>query len=485
MRPDLNTVTLAGGTTRRSTLSALALRISVSSIGFGTGAFGAVYPWAYWPLAATCAIAGVLGLLCRDSRTRGVLPPTFAAALAAIAGAIVLQLVPFPTGTVEKLSPNTTEVLAAFDLAFSAGLVTRHSLSIEPRLTATGFALFCAFAILLAGVSRALSVHGCRKTVGALTVFGVVLALIGIIQKPLFRGEIYGFWTTVMGGNPFGPFVNKNHFAGWMLMALPLTLGLLGDGLSNAMRGVKPNGRDRFLWLSSSDANRLILVAAAAMVMALALVLTMSRSGISALALLVVVTTIFFVYHQQSTTSRAAGLTYLLLLVVLIVWRVGPGAIVTHFSGADWGELNERRGAWADAWRVAQAFPVTGTGLNTYGVASLFYQKHDLLYHYAQAHNDYLQLAAEGGLLLAGPFAVCVLTFATAVRKRFREETSTTAYWLRAGAVTGLLAIALQETVEFSLQMPANAALFAVVCGIALHKAPGSVGRRKRGAPLQ
>ena len=30
-----------------------------------------------------------------------------------------------------------------------------------------------------------------------------------------------------MGGSPFGPFVNKNHFAGWMLMALPLTIGLL------------------------------------------------------------------------------------------------------------------------------------------------------------------------------------------------------------------------------------------------------------------
>ena len=46
------------------------------------------------------------------------------------------------------------------------------------------------------------------------------------------------------------------------------------------------------------------------------------------------------------------------------------------------------------------------------------------------------------------------------------------AYWLRVGAVTGLVAIALQETVEFSLQMPGNAALCATLCGIALHRAP-------------
>src|SRR4029077_10276375 len=116
-------------------------------------------------------------------------------------------------------------------------------------------------------------------------------------------------------------------------------------------------------------------------------------------------------------------------------------------------------------------------GLNTYGVATLFYQQHDLAQYYAQAHNDYLQLAAEGGLLLLVPAAACVVAFITAVRRRFKEETSTSGYWVRVGAVTGLAAIALQETVEFSLQMPGNAVLFAVLCGIALHDSnpPGAL----------
>jgi hypothetical protein len=64
-------------------------------------------------------------------------------------------------------------------------------------------------------------------------------------------------------------------------------------------------------------------------------------------------------------------------------------------------------------------------------------------------------------------------TFAAAVRRRFNDETSATTYWIRVGAVTGLTAIALQETVDFSLQMPGNAALFATLCGIALHATPG------------
>jgi O-antigen ligase len=110
--------------------------------------------------------------------------------------------------------------------------------------------------------------------------------------------------------------------------------------------------------------------------------------------------------------------------------------------------------------------------VNTYGTATVLYQQHDRTRRYTEAHNDYLQLAAEGGLLLTVPAAICVIAFAVAVRRRFADETSAMSYWLRVGAVTGIASIALQETVEFSLQMPGNAALFAVLCGIALHRAP-------------
>src|SRR5204863_9327855 len=128
--------------------------------------------------------------------------------------------------------------------------------------------------------------------------------------------------------------------------------------------------------------------------------------------------------------------------------------------------------AWRDAATVASDFRTTGTGLNTYGVATLFYERGNSPMHFAEAHNDYLQLAAEGGLLLIVPATLCISVFVLAVRRRFAEETSTSGYWLRVGALTGISAIALQEMVDFSLQMPGNAALFAVLCGMALHRAP-------------
>ena len=80
--------------------------------------------------------------------------------------------------------------------------------------------------MLLLGLTRIFAIdHAPPHSSRRLTIVGVVLALAGIVQKPLYAGRVLGFWEPEAGGSPFGPFVNKNHFAGWMLMALPLTLG--------------------------------------------------------------------------------------------------------------------------------------------------------------------------------------------------------------------------------------------------------------------
>jgi O-antigen ligase len=116
---------------------------------------------------------------------------------------------------------------------------------------------------------------------------------------------------------------------------------------------------------------------------------------------------------------------------------------------------------------------MTGTGLNTFGAAMFQYQTAFRDQHVQEAHNDYLQLAAEGGLLLGVPITATLILFVRAVGRRFRaRKDDTRGYWIRVGAVVGLMAIALQSIVEFSLQMPGNAALFVVLAAIALHRAP-------------
>jgi O-antigen ligase len=93
--------------------------------------------------------------------------------------------------------------------------------------------------------------------------------------------------------------------------------------------------------------------------------------------------------------------------------------------------------------------------------------------HYAQAHNDYLQILAEGGWVFAIPAVACIAVAAIEIRRRFREgRDGPENYWLRVGAVAGLLAISVQEIAEFSLQMPAIFALFCVNAAVAVRPRP-------------
>ena len=116
----------------------------------------------------------------------------------------------------------------------------------------------------------------------------------------------------------------------------------------------------------------------------------MSRSGIG--ALVVALGTIATVaIKRQAVRGRAVAIAFVVMLLVIITARVGADQIADRFATANWRELNDRRGPWSDAWTVIARFPIAGSGLNTYGVAMLFYQRHELTYFFAQAHNDYLQ----------------------------------------------------------------------------------------------
>jgi O-antigen ligase len=206
--------------------------------------------------------------------------------------------------------------------------------------------------------------------------------------------------------------------------------------------------------------------------MGFALTLTLSRSGISCFLLAMMLSAFHVLRRQTSTTKGRLLGTYLVLVFVAAVAWVGIDAIGARFAEVDW-KLGGRAGAWGDAWRIHQAFPWFGTGLNTYGSATLLLQEFEkATAHYVEAHNDYLQLLVEGGWLVAVPALVLVILFAREVRRRFREgRDDRTGYWIRLGAVTGLVAIAFQEIVEFSLQMPGNAAFFTVLCAVAVRRA--------------
>ena len=297
----------------------------------------------------------------------------------------------------------------------------------------------------------------------------------GIIQSGLYSRDpnpvlkVYGFWETInKDTSPFGPFVNRNHFAGWMLLALPVAIGYFVALVSRGMRGVRPTFRDRVLWFSSPDASRVVLVGLAVLVMGLSLVVTLSRSGTTCFLIALAISGWFVVRRQSAGSRRHVSLVYVGAVALFSLGWVGLDVVMARFANAP-VDFWSRFDIWKDAWTIFRDFPWLGTGLNTFGTATALYQPASRASHSVEAHNDYVQLLSEGGLVLALIVVAAVFLLGREIGRRFRENADdTTTYWVRVGATTGLVAIAFQEIVEFSLQMPGIATLFAIVAAIAI-----------------
>ena len=363
------------------------------------------------------------------------------------------------------------------------GAWNRTALSLDPLSTATSAVGIASLTLLFIGCARRFESAGVGDITRGVMVVGVVLALAGIASKPTTSGTIYGFWKPRFGIAGFGPFVNPNHFAGWMMMALPIVLVYFLASVSKAMRGVQSDWRSRVLWFSSTDANTLLLVGLSAILMGSALVLTFSRAGIACLALSLLLSGWFTSRRQAAGARRSLALAYVVLVALVGVSRAGVDAVAREFGATSWALGDGRVAAWEQGLNIISDFTLTGTGMNTYGIATQLYAP-DTGERFIHAFNDYIQLFAEGGLLVGLPLLVAASVFARDVARRFRlDEDDETTRWIRTGAVTGLAAIALQEVVDYSLQMPGNMVMFTVLCAIAVHHPRGTRRTRSRAVP--
>lgn len=453
-------------------------------IAWGALSFGAVYPWAFTPLYIGCAVVGLLSLL--SSRRPAGVDGWLLAALALVALAIAAQLIPLPADWLQRISPETDTVLRQLRLGYPAA-VSAHPLSINPPETRVALCATLALGLLLGGLLLGLTRDEAHRLVTLVSVLGVVLAVIAIVQSAMWNGKIYGFWTPIRGGMPFGPFVNRNHFAGWMLMGIPLVFAYFCGRVARGMRGVKPGLRNRVMWLSSAEASDTMLIGFSVLVMAVGLAMSLSRSGVIGLLAAAGITGFVIARRQMSGAGRVVVATFVSLLLLVAIGWTGVERFSSRFSDPDMATLGNRIGVWEDAWRIAQRFPWTGTGLNTFGDATVIYQTTNLELHYNEAHNDYLQLMAEGGALVFIPAVLAAVALVRMIRSRFRVVSlDSSDYWIRVGAVGGILAIGLQSLTEFSLQMPGNAVLFVVLLALAARRTSAGLAapERRRSADM-
>jgi O-antigen ligase len=449
--------------------------IVAALVAWGALAFGAVHDWAVAPLAA-----GGVAVAAWQWRPRRAVTAVGGASLLVLT-AITLQLVPLGTATLSAISPAAAQFLSIFDIGFANGVADRHALSIDPRLTARTLG-YVAVTMLWVGACASALQRGAsvRRLARNVAIIGVVLAVIGLAQKATFNGKLLWFWTPeYFASNSFGPFVNRNHFAGWMMLALSLTLGLAAGYAARAGVGGRASWRDRLLWLGTPAASPVLVSFAASLVMGCALIWTMSRSGILAAGCAVTVLTAAVALRAGGGVQRALAVGYAVaMMAVVVVWR-GADALFSLYGNT--GTFQWRLQLWRDTLPAVREFWVTGAGLNTYGQLMLVHPRTDMTVQPLQAHNDYLQLAVEGGVLVGVPVLVLAFVLIRRIVRACRMPQDPLTWWVRLGAVAGLCGMAVQEISEFSLQLPGVAVLFGVVLALAMHEPAPAVIRQPSG----
>lgn len=430
---------------------ALAATVTLTSLPYGS-----VEPWwigifetAVFLLGILWALEGALGGRWFVREHRILLP---ALGLAALAYA---QTLPLAAGSPASQDPYETRlvVVRILALALYAALLLRYTDS-ERRLRA----------LVYVAVATAL-----------------LSSLFGISRQASQRGE--GFLLTYLSpGSGYAQFINKNHFAYLAEMALGLVAGLV------AGRGVA-----RSSWLAHLGL---------ALPIWAALVLSNSRGGLLAMlcqAVFVVACVGFVRAGGEGRAGRAAargralsagvraGLlaSLLLALVVGTVWVGGDPlaermASVREEVGGQTDEPSRGRRAdiWAATWKVFEDSPLVGTGLGAYWIAVSRHHRGSGEAVPYQAHNDYLELLASGGVVGAALVAVFVYLFVGRARERLRAGTA----FERAaalGALTGLFGVAVHSLVEFGLHVTSNAVLFAALVAVAAAAPRGNPGSQK------
>jgi len=289
-----------------------------------------------------------------------------------------------------------------------------------------------------------------------LLVLGFLVSVQGILQHFTFNGKLYWFRELRYGGIPFGPYVNRNHFAGLVELIVP-------SGLS-------------VLLLRSEQRDRMPLLTLLTLLPIGALFLSASRGGIAGFFLEVGLVVILGTLWGRGRNQLAAGAVVVVLAIGLVAW-LGVGEALDRFATYRKLEIteNSRIDMAEGSFRIFVDHPLGGTGL---GTLQEVFPRYERVYNGTIAnhsHNDYVEALAETGLIGGICGAVFLGLFFREGLRRIKTGKGPVDLALHIGAFAACCALLVHSLVDFNLHIPSNALLFLLLAVLATSPAP-SVG---------
>lgn len=437
---------------------------------FAPLAFGAVEPWSR--AVAECAALAGLALALRRRTAGGALrlrrmPGTLPLLL--FLGLIALQLAPLPPALLRALSPAAHARWAA--ALGGDGPLPWLPLSLDPLATLRELVRLGACAALYALTVQLLARRErLRAVTTALAAFAGALAFAAILQR-VVSPRLLLFVREAPSPHPFGPFVNRNHYANLMAMLTPVLVAL---AIGRPARGGAPTTRGRLAdLLSRPESGARLLLGAAALLASASLLLSLSRGGIVAAGAALLV----FVGGLAACgvgRRRAQAAAVFLIALALGLGSLGWSRIETRFAAlqANAAVVDAvRAGLWRDTLRLAADFPLAGAGAGSFERLYPSYRTVPAPLAVAHPHNDHLELLAGTGAAGLCLFAWFIAAVLASVARACRRRRDPPALVLACGALAGTAAFLVHGAGDFAFAIPANAFTFFFLLGLAVSAA--------------
>jgi tetratricopeptide (TPR) repeat protein len=418
----------------------------VSTVAF----FAGVELWAREILLALMGAACLLEGSCGTNWSVRLSKGVWITGLLLIAMA-ALSLLPWPSKWVEWLSPGQARLLRDMEVSPPAFL----HLSMDPSATWQSLSMLLAMGSTVYLTWYWSMDHRFRRRFRYFVLLlGALTALLGVLDNWSHSGRIYGLRATEFTGH-WGPFVNRNHFADYMVLC-----GIFGLGMF--FHHIFP--------LESAQRNRQAGIAALVIsVLCLgSAVMAASRGAMLGLAAGLLVLTLLLAYHSRSSfrvrvmcVCVAVGMALVLTYGRNLLHRVEPAlrdrAVVMEEG---------RWGLWGDVWRMGVTMRGRGIGVGAFETVFPSFQRRDGQNTFTHVENDYLQAWVEwgpvGGLLWGVALAMIGRQAWLTTTRRRRE-------W-QMGGWAALVALAVHAGMDFPLHIPANAWLGCLLLGMCLHQ---------------
>jgi hypothetical protein len=387
-----------------------------------------------------------------------------------------LQLTPLPPAVHAALAPASDAIWHPAQAVPAAVLGSAsRPVSLDPAATWRWMAFSGAIVGLALGARGGLrSRTAILGAASAAVAAGVLVAMYGLVARLLFGTLLYGF-LDVPSVSPFGPFVNKNHFAGYVELCACLALGLAA-GLADEAR----SRSDWMGWLDSPRAGWVVAAYGAAAALALAVPVSLSRGGAASLALglmafaLIRLTT----SSERGSSVRAAALIAAALVTLVVSTAVlVPDSARRRMLSMATGDPY-RLSVWQSSFQLFARSPMVGVGLGAFEDALPRFKAGMGYVRIEHAENDYVEMLADSGAAGLGLTLLAAAGVFVTGWRGVSAENHRLARGIRSGALAGLCAMAAHSFVDFNLRIPSNALLAGLLLALAI---PGAKDIEKRG----